>query len=139
MATIIRKDGTRQNNTGEAVYFASTNNDGNQTLYVTFPADALPKSKARYFWSITAVDGERFRVIPNALKRYSLGSQSRLKFNDGGSLTLAFAPRLPKGFPESNWLPTHERKKYNLTLRFYGPPKALANGKYYPPALGRKP
>lgn len=137
--TIANFSGIWANNTGEAVYFASTNNDGNQTLYMTFPADALPKSKARYFWSITAVDGERFRVIPNALKRYSLGSQSPLKFNDGGSLTLAFAPRLPKGFPESNWLPTPERTKYNLTLRFYGPPKDLANGKYYPPALGRKP
>jgi hypothetical protein len=137
--TIANFAGIWANSTGEAVYFISPNNDGNQTLYVTFPADALPKSKARYFWSVMAVDSERFRVIANPLKRYSLSSQSQLKFNDDGSLTLAFAPRLPTGFPESNWLPTPDVRKYNLTLRFYGPPKDLANGKYYPPAVGRKP
>ena len=44
-----------------------------------------------------AVDGEKYQVIPNALNRYLLNKQSALQFNPDGSLTLAFAPKLPAG------------------------------------------
>ena len=61
----------------------------------------------------------------------------RLKFNDDGSLTLAFAPKQPDDIPESNWLPTPNGRKYNLTYRFYGPAKDVSGGTYYPPLLVR--
>jgi len=60
-----------------------------------------------------------------------------LHFSDDGSLTLIFAPKLPEGIPESNWLPTPEGKKYNITYRFYGPTKDVTDGKYFPPPLVR--
>jgi len=60
-----------------------------------------------------------------------------LHFGDDGSLTLIFAPKLPEGIPESNWLPTPEGKKYNVTFRFYGPTKDVTDGKYFPPPLVR--
>ena len=52
-----------------------------------------------------------------------------------GSLTLTFAPKLPPDIPESNWMPTPQGKRYNLTYRFYGPAKEVVGGAYYPPPL----
>jgi len=125
-------------NTGkEVVYFAGQGLDGSQTYTQTYPKEALPLSKTRYFWSVIAVDTADYKVIPNQLDRYLLNKQSPLKLDDDGSLTLVFAPKQPEGVAESNWLPTPNGKKYNLTYRFYGPTKDVADGKYYPPPLVR--
>jgi len=137
MRTVANYTGIWANNTKEAVYFAGTGLDGGQTYTQTFPTDELPRSKTRYFWSVIAVDGVDYKVIPNSLNRFLLNKQSPLKLDDDGSLTLAFGPKLPEGIPESNWLPTPSGKKYNLTYRFYGPLKDVTDGKYYPPPLVR--
>jgi hypothetical protein len=137
MRTITNYTGIWANNSKEAVYFAAQGLDGSQTFTQTYPADALPGSKTRYFWSVIVVDGTDFKVIPNPLNRYLLNKQSPVQFDDDGSLTLVFAPKLPDGTPESNWLPTPNGKKYNMTYRFYGPAKDVADGKYYPPPLVR--
>jgi len=137
MRSIANYTGIWANNSKEAVYFAAQGVDGSQTFTQTYPKDALPASKTRYFWSVIAVDGVDFKVIPNSLNRYLLNKQSPLQFSDDGSLTLVFAPKLPEGFPDSNWLPTPNGKKYNMTYRFYGPTKDVADGKYYPPPLVR--
>ena len=137
MRTITNYAGIWANNSKEAVYFAAQGLDGSQTFTQHYPKDALPGSKARYFWSVIAVDGVDYKVIPNQLNRYLLNKQSPLKLNDDGSLTLAFAPKQPDGIPESNWLPTPNGKKYNMTYRFYGPSKDVADGKYDPPPLVR--
>jgi hypothetical protein len=133
--SVVNLVGIWANNAKEAVYFGGIGLDGSETYLQTYPKTALPGSKAQYFWSVIAVDGEKFQVIPNALNRYLLNRQSALKFNPDGSLTLAFAPKLPAGVPESNWLPTPEGKRYNMTYRFYGPSKDVVGGQYYPPAL----
>jgi hypothetical protein len=133
--SVVNLVGIWANNAKEAVYFGGIGLDGSETYLQTYPKTALPGSKAQYFWSVIAVDGEKFQVIPNALNRYLLNRQSALKFNPDGSLTLAFAPKLPAGVPESNWLPTPEGKRYNMTYRFYGPAKDVVGGQYYPPAL----
>lgn len=123
------------NNAKEVVYFLGGGLNGSETYIQTYPKDALPASKTQYFWSVVAVDTENFRVIPNALNRFILNKQSTLKPNPDGSVTLAFAPKLPAGVPETNWLPTPDGKRYNLTYRFYGPSKDVVDGRYYPPAL----
>jgi hypothetical protein len=138
MRTITNFTGIWANNSKEAVYFGALGIDGSQTYLQTFPEDALPTSKARYFWSVVAVDGEKYRVIPNRLNRFLFNKQSALEFNPDGSLTLAFAPKQPDGVPESNWLPTPAGKKYNMTYRFYGPSADIASGKYYPPPLAKE-
>lgn len=135
MRSITNLIGIWANNPKEAVYFGAVGIDGNQTFTQTWPADALPASKAKYFWSVIVVDGVQYRVVPNPLNRHLLNKQSQLQFNPDGSLTLAFAPRQPQGIPQSNWLPTPEGRRYNLTLRFYGPAKDVADGAYYPPPL----
>jgi hypothetical protein len=133
--TAVNFIGIWANNAKEAVYFGEIGLNGSETYLQTFPKDALPASKAQYFWSVVAVDDENFRVIPNPLNRFILNKQSALKPNADGSVTLAFAPKLPAGVPEANWLPTPDGKRYNLTFRVYGPSKDVVSGKYYPPAM----
>jgi hypothetical protein len=137
MRTIANYTGIWANNSKEVVYFAGQNLDGSQTFTQTFPKDALPRTKTRYFWSAIVVDDANFKVIPNSLNRFLLNKQSPLTFGDDGSLTVAFGPKQPDGIPESNWLPTPEGKKYNVTFRFYGPTKDVSDAKYFPPPLVR--
>jgi hypothetical protein len=139
MRSIANFTGIWANNAREVVYFAGQAGiDGNRTYTQTFPANALPASKARYFWSVVVVDGEKFQVIPNPLNRYLLNKQSALEMNDDGSLTLAFGPKQPAGIAQANWLPTPAGKAYNMTYRFYGPSKDVTDGTWYPPPLVRK-
>jgi hypothetical protein len=137
MRSIANYAGIWANNSKEVVYFSGLGLDGSQTYIQTYPKDELPASKTRYFWSAVAVDGVDFKVIPNSLNRHLLNRQSPVEFSDDGALILVFAPKLPEGFPESNWLPTPNGKKYNLTYRFYGPSKDVTDGKYSPPPLVR--
>ncbi len=126
-------------NTKEEVsYFANIGLDGSATYMMTFPKDALPQSKAKYFWSVIAIDGTQYHILPNSLKRYLLNKQSGVKFNADGSLTLIFAPEQPKNHPQQNWLPTIAGQKYNLTFRFYGPSSDVTSGQYYPPQVVRQ-
>ncbi len=138
MRSIASFTGIWMNNSKEAVYFGAQGFDGSLTYLQTHPADALPGSKANYFWSVVAVDSDKLQVIANPLNRHRLNNHSALKPNADGSLTLAFGPRQPEGVPESNWLPTPAGKRYNLTYRFYGPAKEAAGGTYHPPPLVRR-
>lgn len=135
LRTTINFAGIWANNMAEVTYFGKIGIEGSDTYTLTFPKVALPASKAKYFWSVIAVDGKEFKVIPNPLNRYLLNNQSRLKNNADGSLTLVFGPKKPEIHPESNWLPTPAGQKYNLTFRFYGPASDVTGGQYFPPEL----
>lgn len=135
MRTAANLAGIWANNAAEVTYYAAFGLDGSSSYSLTFPKDALPAAKAKYFWSIIAVDTVRFQVLPNPLKRYLLNKQSALKYNADGSLTLVFGPKQPAKYPESNWLPTINGLKYNLTFRFYGPTADVSEAKYFPPPL----
>lgn len=123
------------NNAKEVVYYGGPPFDGGTTYLQTYAKDSLPAGKARYFWSVIAVDDEKYQVIPNLLNRYLLNKESGLQPNPDGSLTLAFAPKSPPGVPETNWLPTPEGQKYKLTYRFYGPTPDLVEGTWFPPPM----
>ena len=123
------------NSSREAAYFVAMGLDGSDTYAQKFPREALPHSKARYFWSVSALDGNDSRVIPNPQNRYLLNNQSHVRGNADGSLTMFFAPKRPEAVPESNWLPTLAGRKYNLTFRYYGPSEDVVDGTYYPPRL----
>ncbi len=138
MRTIANYAGIWANNSKEVVYFDGAGiSTAARPIRRHFPKDALPRSKTRYFWSAIVVDGINYKVISNPLNRFLLNKQSPLQFGEDGSLTLAFGPKQPEGIPESNWLPTPEGKKYNVTYRFYGPTKDVTDGKYFPPPLVR--
>lgn len=136
--TAVNYGGIWANNMGEVTYFLSNADDGSATYTLTFPKGALPSGKASYFWSIIAVDTTKFQVLPNPLKKYLLNKQSGLKNNADGSLTLVFGPKPLAEYPESNWLPTIEGQKYNLTFRMYGPSKDVVDGSYFPPVLVKR-
>ncbi len=133
--TTVDYGGIWANNMGEVTYFTKAGIDGSETYTLTFPKEALPSSKVKYFWSIIAVDGVKFQVLPNPLKRYLLNNQSGLKYNADGSLTLVFSPKPSAKYPQSNRLPTIEGQKYNLTFRYYGPSADIISGQYFPPRL----
>ena len=119
----------------EVMYFRAVGLDGNKTFTQTWPKSALPAQKALFFWAVTAVKAKEHKVLANPINRYQLQKHSSLKYNPDGSLTVAYGPGAPAGFPESNWLPTVAGQKYDLMWRFYGPTKDLIDGKFYPPPL----
>lgn len=133
--TAVNFGGIWANNMGEVTYFVQNDLDGGATYLLTYPPAALPANKAKYFWSVIAVDAVKYQVLPNTLKKYLLNNQSGLKSNPDGSLTLVFGPRPHPGYPASNWLPTTRGLSYNLTMRFYGPTADVVDGNYFPPAL----
>ena len=78
-----------------------------------------------------------YMLVPNPAGRYTVGSQSDLVTADDGSITLTFAPELPDGTPEANWLPTPAGKAFTADLRLYLPRDAVRQGQWSPPALTR--
>jgi hypothetical protein len=122
----------------EVVYFHGSRFDGSQIYTETYTKDVLTALKARA-WSVVAFDAKDDHVIPNPLNRSLLDNRSDLKLNADGSLTLVFAPTLPDGMPQTNWLPTPAGQDYNLTYRFYAPVKSVVEGRYFPPLLSIRP
>jgi hypothetical protein len=133
MRTIANLTGRWTNSRREIVHFIGKSADGSAACALTFPPHALPGSKARYFWSIVAVDDREHRVVPNPLDRFRLDARSDLAYANDGSLTLYLAPEAPPGAPEANWLPTPRGRHYDLTLRLYGPSEDVVAGEYFPP------
>jgi len=133
--TVVNYTDLWANSGREVMTFSEGNLDGSQTYTQTFPAEALPGSKAKYLWSLVALDAADNKVIANPLNRYMFNKQSPLALNDDGSLTLVFAPKLPTDTPETNWMPTPQGKHYSLRYRFYGPTKEMITGTYYPPPV----
>jgi hypothetical protein len=139
--TLITEGGIWANVMPEVLYYRASADStgaeltGDNSYTLTFPGDALPQSMAKYFWSIIAVDGVHFRVLPNPTKRYLLNRETKPEYGSDGSLTLYFGAEKPVGAPDGNWLPTPKGALYHLTFRFYGPIGGVANGTYFPPAL----
>jgi hypothetical protein len=142
--TLINYGGIWANTPEEVIYYkaffsqAGKPLSGDEVYTMHFAKDQLPAQYATHFWSVIAVDGARFRVLPNPLKRYLLNNQSKLEYGADGSLTLYFADQKPADAPDGNWLPTPSGTKYRLTFRFYRPIDGVANGTYYPPALVKR-
>jgi len=108
---------------------------GDNSYTLTFPKEQLPQSFAKYFWSVIAVDGKYFRVLPNPKNRYLINRETHPQYNSDGSLTLYFSAEKPANAPDGNWLPTPKGSIYRLTFRFYGPIDGVANGTYFPPTM----
>lgn len=102
---------------------------------MTFAADALPDTVVGGFWSLTVYGKPDYMLVPNDAGRFTVGSEHPLEKSPDGSITLIFAPQLPTGAPESNWLPTPEGKAFTADLRLYLPRDAVRSGAWVPPAL----
>lgn len=141
--TLVNNAGIWANIKPEVLYYRGGKDEsggdltGDHAYKMTFPKDALPSRFARYFWSVIAVDGVHFRVLPNPLNRFLLNEQTHPELGSDGSLTLYFAADKPADAPDGNWLPIPKGQKFRLTFRFYGPLDGVANGTYWPPVLTR--
>jgi hypothetical protein len=142
--TLVNNGGIWANIKPEVLYYRGSRDQAGADLSadnvytLTFPKDQLPAQYATFFWSVIAVDGVRFRVLPNRLNRFLINNQSKLQYGADGSLTLYFADQKPADAPDGNWLPTPKGSKYRLTFRFYRPTEGVANGTYYPPPLVKR-
>jgi hypothetical protein len=108
---------------------------GDKTYLMTFPANALPIEVVDAFWSLTVYGKPDYMLVPNPAGRYTVGSSKPLQTGPDGSITLTFAPELPEGDPESNWLPTPAGKPFTADLRLYQPREAVRDGHWTPPPL----
>lgn len=142
--TLVNQGGIWANIKPEVLYYRGGQDQagaellGDNVYTLTFPKDQLPAQYATFYWSVIAVDGHRFRVLPNPLNRFLINNQSGVKFNPDGSLTLYFADQKPADAPDNNWLPTPKGQKFRLTFRFYRPTEGVANGGYVMPPLVKR-
>jgi hypothetical protein len=109
--------------------------NGGRCYCVTFGKDATPPAYG--FWSLTIYDGEHF-FVPNALKRYSLGTKNKdLKANADGSLTIVVQAETPPPDQRANWLPA-PKDDFSLFLRAYWPKAPMLDGSWTPPPVQRR-
>ncbi len=73
------------------------------------------------FWQIPVYEVATRAMINTDQKRTSLSSTDDLVKNDDGSVDLYFAPELPKGVPEKNWVKTIPNEGWFTLPRLYGP------------------
>ena len=108
---------------------------GRNLYQVTFPPGQLPDYQ--FFWSITMYGLPDRLLVPNPIRRYSIGSDSPdLKLAADGSLTIYIQKDSPGAAKESNWLPAPD-SPFSAILRVYGPGEAEHVGQWKAPALVR--
>jgi hypothetical protein len=87
---------------------------------------------AANFWSITLYDASNSSGLDNGQPFPSIGSLDELEYNDDGSVDLYFAPELPAGVPENNWLRTVPGKGWFTLLRLYSPTQTFFDQTWKP-------
>jgi hypothetical protein len=129
------------NTPDQAVYlrlFKDENGDfldaSKHSYKITFKKEDMPDAK--YFWSLTMYSLPGRFLVPNPLKRYSLGSRAcgTLKHNPDGGFTLYFGKESPGKDRESNWLPA-PNGRFTVTFRIFGPDEAAQRGEYQAPPI----
>ncbi len=87
------------------------------------------------FWSITMYDLPDFYLVPNPIRRYSVGDRTPgLRRDTDGSLTLVIQHDAPAD--TSNWLPA-PAAPFRPIMRLYQPQAAVLDGTYQIPAITR--
>src|SRR5258708_35293217 len=129
---LIAVFGLTANTLVEAIYYAAMLDDNEQPFTgakrytITFkkPMDYLEPVPPG-FWSVTMYDGVTHFTVPNAINRYSLGSDDKLKRDADGSFALYVQRANPGPDKEANWLPAPSGPFY-LLLRNYAPVPQVA-------------
>ena len=76
------------------------------------------------FWSLTMYDASNYYTVSNSINRYFLGSDTPMKKNTDGSITIYIQKDSPGADKESNWLPAPAGPFY-LIPRAYAPGSAM--------------
>lgn len=105
----------------EAVYLFAKRDDKDELLDAQNDYSIqgnVQQINAKY-WSIT-VYGKDLYLIPNEQELYSFNN-TNLQTDSAGNFTIHVSPNKQSG----NWLPTADKKRFNLVLRIYKGDKAL--------------
>jgi hypothetical protein len=90
---------------------------GSNTYRLKVPGDVPVKQ----FWQIPVYQVSTRALIQNEQGRTSLSSTREMVANEDGSFDLWFAPALPEGVPESNWVQTIPGEGWFTLPRLYAP------------------
>jgi hypothetical protein len=119
--------GLTANTVEQAIYYSGVLDGNNQPLTGAKRYTMTLKEPMLYakpvppgFWSLTMYDKATTYSVTNAINRYDLGSQSNLKKNADGTITLYLQHDHPGKDNETNWLPAPKGPFY-LILRNYAP------------------
>ena len=92
--------------------------DGAKTYKLHLP----PKFPVKDNWSVTIYDTQTRCMLQTDQPFAGINSLSgKVKENKDGSIDVIFAPTLPKGVDEGNWIQTIPGKSWFILLRAYGP------------------
>jgi hypothetical protein len=91
--------------------------NGSNTYTLNVPAEVPVKQ----FWQIPVYEVSTRAMINAPQQRTSLASTDDLAKNEDGSVDLFFAPELPNGVPESNWVQTIPNEGWFSLPRLYAP------------------
>lgn len=126
----IARNGLTANTPYEAIYWGNTLDNtgaflqGGRKYTMTFK-DGIPFIPPG-FWSVTLYSSDDNYTVPNPINRYMLGSDTNLKRNPDGSVTLYIQSESPGAGQESNWLPAPKSGQFYLIPRAYAPaPEAI--------------
>jgi hypothetical protein len=107
--------------------------DGSRNWLLRFEPGQLPP--VNDFWSITMYGLPERYLVPNPIKRYSIGDRTPgLKLGADGSLEIYLQAESPGKDRESNWLPT-PKGPFFFVGRFYGPKESALRGDWTLPPL----
>lgn len=121
----------------DAIYMHTMNDSrgmsltGSNSYVIHFAPGQTPPQHG--FWSLTVYDSNGF-LVPNAIDRYDVGSQTGLVPNPDGSLDILLQTGPPQAL-QSNWLPI-PADSFTLTLRIYWPDLSVLSGSWFPPLIG---
>lgn len=104
---------------------------GQKRYVIRFKKGMTPPVNA--FWSISLYDKDGY-YVDNEIKRYKVGSNNSLKYNDDGSLNIYIQHTRPEGEKARNWLPS-PKTVFNLNLRMYWPKAEILEGQWKAPAV----
>jgi hypothetical protein len=79
-----------------------------------------PNVPIEQYWSLTAYDRDTHALIRDVDRASRASNSTEVKKNADGSVDLYIGARAPAG-RESNWIPTHPARKFELMFRLYGP------------------
>jgi hypothetical protein len=105
--------------------------DGKSSYRVRVPAN-VPITQ---YWSMTVYNRDTHTFIRNARWVGRSSQTPGLQANADGSVDIFFGPTSPG--PESNWIPTDPKGRFEVLARFYGPQKALFDKTWKLPDIER--
>lgn len=127
---IVARVGLTANTPYEAVYWMyGLDKEGNPLTGAKNYTLTFQKEIPYYppgFWSLTLYDAANNYTVPNPINRYMVGSDSNLKKNSDGSITIYIQKESPGKEKEANWLPAPAGPFY-LIPRSYAPTPEIIN------------